>query len=200
MKKRRDSKGDPESRNACQDLRLLLPVLVCLLFVSVPAAAQAPKKVKMDRSQPILIESDRLDAFQEKKLVIFSGQAIARQGDKTIRADRLLIYYKDQSTAPEGKARMDGEAVGDFEKLEAQGQVVITQTHRVVTGEHAVYHQDLQTIVTTGNAVLREGKNIVQGEKIIVYLDEDRGVIEGSERRRVTATIYPGEKNAEGVK
>lgn len=183
-----------------QALRLFLLMMVSLLLVTASVAAQTPKKIKMDKSQPIQIESDRLDAYQEKKLVIFSGHAVATQGDKTIKADRLLIYYKDQPAAPEKKNRMDMETAGDFEKLEAQGQVVITQTNRVVTGDHAVFYQDSQQIVTTGNAVMREGKNMVKGERIIVFLDEDRGVVEGNERKRVTATIYPNEKKEENAK
>ena len=180
--------------------RLFLLTVVSLFLIPVSVAAQAPKKIKMDKNQPIQIESDRLDAYQEKKLVIFSGHAVATQGDKTIKADRLLIYYKDQPVTPEKRNRTDMGTAGDFEKLEAQGQVVITQTNRVVTGDQAIFYQDSQKIVTTGNAVMREGKNMVKGEKIIVFLDEDRGLIEGSEHKRVTATIYPNEKKEEKPK
>ncbi len=182
--------------------RLFLLTVVSLLLVPVFVAAQAPKKMKMDKNQPIQIQSDRLDAYQEKKLVVFSGNAVATQGEKTIKADRLLIYYKDKDrpATPEKSNKMDMGTAGDLEKLEAQGQVVITQTNRVVTGDHAVFYQDSQKIVMTGNAVMREGKNMVKGEKIVVFLDENRGVIEGSERKRVTATIYPNEKNEENPK
>jgi len=180
--------------------RLFLLTAVSLFLVPVSVAAQAPKKIKMDKNQPIQIQSDRLDAYQEKNLVIFSGHAVATQGDKTIKADRLLIYYKNHPATPEKKNKMDMGTAGDLEKLEAQGQVVMTQTNRVVTGDHAVFYQDSQKIVMTGNAVMREGKNMVKGERIVVFLDEDRGVIEGSERKRVTATIYPNEKKEENPK
>lgn len=182
------------------DWRLLLLAIVSLILVPVYVAAQAPKKVKMDNNQPIQIQSDRLDAYQEKKLVIFSGHAVATQGDKTIRADRLLIYHKDRAAAPEKSNKMDMRAAGDLEKIEAQGQVVVTQVNRVVTGDNAVFYQDSQKIVMTGNAVMREGKNVVKGEKITVFLDEDRGMIEGSDGKRVTATIYPNEKKEENPK
>lgn len=166
--------------------------VVLLLLLPVFLAAQAPNKLKMDKNQPIQIQSDRLDAYQEKKMVVFSGHAVATQGDKTIKADRLLIYYKDQKSGK--KNALDIEAAGDLEKLEAHGSVVITQTNRVVTGNMAVFHQETQKIVMTGNAVMREGKNVIKGERIVVFLEEDRGVIEGSETKRVTATIYPNEK------
>lgn len=182
------------------DWRLFLLAVVFVLFVPMSVAAQAPKKMKMDKSQPIQIQSDRLDAYQEKKLVIFSGHAVATQGDKTIKADRLLIYHKDKAAALEKSNKMDMGAAGDLERIEAQGQVTVTQINRVVTGDLAVFYQDSQKIVMTGNAVMHEGKNIVRGEKITVFLDEDRGVIEGSDSKRVTATIYPNEKKEDNPK
>jgi lipopolysaccharide export system protein LptA len=180
--------------------RLFVLMVVSLLLFPVSASAQAQKKLKMDKSQPIDIQSDRLDAYQEKKVVIFSGNAVATQGDRTIKADRLLIYYKDRPGGTEKKDIKDMGAVGDFERLEAQGHVTITETNRIVTGDHAIFYQDSQKIVMTGNAVMREGKNIIKGGKIIVFLDEDRGVVESSESKRVTATIYPNEKKEETPK
>jgi lipopolysaccharide export system protein LptA len=174
-------------------LRFALAVVLVLL-IPASIAAGAPNKLKMDKNQPIQIQSDRLEAYQEKKMVVFSGHAIATQGDKTITADRLLIYYKNAAAGTENKNAADMGATGDLEKLEAQGSVVITQTNRVVTGNQAVFYQETQKIVMTGNAVMREGNNIIKGERIVVFLAEDRGVIEGSETKRVTATIYPNEK------
>jgi lipopolysaccharide export system protein LptA len=177
-----------------------LLLVVFLLLAPVSGLAQTPKKLNMDKNQPILIQSDRLDAYQEKRMVIFSGNAVATQGDKTIKADRLLIYYKDKPGNAKKKDVKDMGNAGDLEKLEAQGHVNITQTNRVVTGENAVFYQDSQKIVMTGNAVMREGKNMVKGDKIVVFLSEDRGVVEGSESKRVTATIYPNEKKEEKPK
>ncbi len=54
------------------------------------------KKPKINRDQPIQIVSDRLDAYNEKKLVIFSGNAVATRGDIIIKSDRLLVYYKKE--------------------------------------------------------------------------------------------------------
>jgi lipopolysaccharide export system protein LptA len=180
--------------------RLFMLMVVALLLFPVSAPAQAQKKLKMDKSQPIDIQSDRLDAYQEKRAVIFSGNAVATQGVRTIKADRLLIYYKDRPGATEKKDIQGMGAVGDLERLEAQGHVTITEPNRIVTGDHAVFYYDLQKIIMTGNAVMREGKNIIRGGKIIVLLDEDRGIVEGSESKRVTATIYPDEKKEENKK
>lgn len=178
-------------------MRILMLTVISVLLVSVSGPVHAEKKLNMDGSRPIDIQSDRLDAYQDKKVVIFSGNAIATQGDRTIKADRLLVYYKDRSAGTEKKDIKDMGAVGDLERLEAQGHVTITEPNRIVTGDHAVFYHDLQKIVMTGNAVMREGKNVIRGGKIIVFLNENRGVVESSESKRVTATIYPNEKKEE---
>jgi lipopolysaccharide export system protein LptA len=117
---------------------------------------------------------------------------VATQGARTIRADRLTFYYKDNRKTA-GRSTAEIEATGDLERVEAKGHVTITEDERVVTGEEAMFEQDVQKITMTGSAVLREGANIVRGDRIVVFLDENRGVVESLENRRVTATIYPGE-------
>ncbi len=191
-----------------QDKKSILILLisfwaVSMLLAVVPGTALAKqaasnqKKAKVDRNQPIQIVSDRLDAYDETKNVIFSGNAVATQGDKVIKADRLIIHYKESPEKTKKKeVRGMGEA-GDLDQVEAVGHVIITQTGRVVTGDHAIFYQDSQKVVMTGNAVMREGKNVIVGHRIIVYLDEDRGVVESDQNKRVTATIYPSEKKQE---
>jgi lipopolysaccharide export system protein LptA len=152
------------------------------------------KKPKINRDQPIQIVSDRLDAYNEKKLVVFSGNAVATQGDKVIKSDRLLFYYKKDSRTPEKAGSQNIGSTGDLEKIEAKGHVTITQGQRVVTGEDAIFYQDSQHIIVTGSAVMSEGKNVIRGDRIVVYLNEDRGVVEGLEKNRVNATIYPEDR------
>jgi lipopolysaccharide export system protein LptA len=162
-------------------------------------AAEAKKKSLPDTSsQPIEITSDRLEAYDEKKLVLFSGNAVATQGDRVIKADNIILYYKKESRGTASKVAWQAkEKTGDLEKIHAKGHVIVTQGDRVVTGDEAVYYQDAQKIVMTGNAVMRQVNNLVQGDKIEVFLNENRGVVEASENKRVKATIYPAEKKEE---
>lgn len=177
-----------------------LTIFLALLFLSpawhggTPGASES-KKNNPDRNQPINITSDRLEAYNEKSLVVFSGNAVAVQGDKVIKADSLLITYKKEPGAAGQKSEVgDFAQAGSVEKIEAKGNVRITQEKKIVTGDYAVYYQDTQKIVMTGNAVMKEGNNTIRGEKIDVFLDENRGVVESSGSQRVTATIYPGGK------
>jgi len=175
-------------------------ILIAMLLFPVSGFAQAQKKQSINRDLPIHIQSDRLEAYQEKRMIIFSGNAVATQGDKTIKADRLLIYYKANPDNTKKKDIRGMETSGDLDKLEAQGHVTVTQANRVVRGDNAIFYQDSQKVEMTGNAVMREGKNLIRGDKIVVFLDEDRGIIESGENKRVTATIYPNEKKEEHPK
>lgn len=179
-------------------LERFLRIVVALgILMAVPcppesAEAETKQKPRIEKNQPIQIVSDRLDAYNEKRMVVFSGNAVATQGTRTIRTDRLTLYYRENKKAA-GQAAIEVDGAGDLERVEAKGHVTITEGERVITGEEAVFEQDAQKITMSGGAVLREGANIVRGDRIVVFLDENRGVVESAENRRVTATIYPGE-------
>lgn len=170
-----------------------LGVLVAALGQPFNVHGQTKQKPKVERDLPIQIVSDRLDAYNEKRMVVFSGSAVATQGGRTIRSDVLTLYYKE-GKKPAVPSTGEAEGPGELERIEAKSQVTISEGDRIVTGEEAIYEQDAQKITMTGNAVMREGANIIRGDKIVVFLNENRGVVEGTENRRVTATIYPEEQ------
>jgi len=175
---------------------LIVSMLVWVTFTAQAAGELQQKKNPGAGNEPIRIDSDRLDAYNDQRLVVFSGNAVAVQGDKVIKSDKLLLHYKKGANEEQKVASKEVGKTGDLERIEAKGHVILTQGERVVTGDEAVYFQDSQKIVMTGNAVMREKKNVIRGERIVVFVNEDRGMVESPQRKRVTATIYPSEKDA----
>jgi lipopolysaccharide export system protein LptA len=177
--------------------------LLCLTIIGwglfLPCAApvvqgaEFAKKSPAD-NHPIEISADRLEAYDAKKVVLFSGNAVATQGDRVIKAEKIFLYYKKEERDPGREGLRDVGKTGDLEKIEAKGHVSVSQGDRLVTGDQAVYYQESQKIVMTGSAVMQQGNNIVRGDKIEVFLNENRGVVEAAENKRVKATIYPVEK------
>ena len=171
--------------------------LMTVLWAPLNVQGQAKAKPQVEKNEPIEIVSDRLDAYHDKRMVVFSGNAVATQGVRTIRADTLTLFYKEEKAKDDkknaGKSAGAAEAVGDLERVEAKGHVTITELNRIVTGDEGVFEQDIQRITMTGNAVLREGSNVVRGDRVVVFLDENRGIVESAQNKRVTATIYPGQ-------
>lgn len=176
-----------------------LMALGLLLAVNIQAVAQTgvgPKN-PLRKNEPIQIVSDKMEAFQTSRMVVFSGNAVAQQGDVRIQADRLSIYYKD-SGDPKGKKVDPGmEQAGDLEKIVASGYVVITQKEVLATGNEAVYYQDTARFVMTGNPVLQQEKSVIKGCRVIIQVDENRGKVEqcaDENAGRVTAIIHPRKK------
>lgn len=165
-----------------------------LVFLTAPAGAWAQEaKAAIDMNQSLKVDADRLDAYNDKRMVVFSGNVVAVQGARTIYSESLTIHYKDDKKKSRQPSALTKES-GNIEKIEARGKVKIVEGQRTATGNFAVFEQDAQKITLTGNAVLKEGENSVAGDKVTVFLEENRGVVEGGENKRVSATIYPGEK------
>ena len=179
------------------NIKEYLFILFVLLTTSLAYAEN--KLFSKQSDEPIEITSNRMEAFNEKKLVVFSGNAIAKQGNKVLKADQLSLYYKKE---PDKKVKIgttETEGTGDLEKVEAKGNVSLTQGGRTATGDEAIYLRDSGKVIMTGNAVLSEGKNIIKGDRVIVFLNEDRGVVESNTKKQVKAIIYPQEKKKAGV-
>ncbi len=177
----------------------LLIFISCFLLVmpfgsagAQPAEARKEPRLERDKPKPIKIDADRLDANNEKRMVTFTGNVVAVQEDKTIKADRLILHFKKETQAGPVAAR-DPMRGGELDRIEARGRVNIQMEERTATGDDAVFIQDTQQIILTGNATLREGPNLVKGEKVTVFLEENRGMVEGSDKVRVSATIYTTE-------
>jgi len=174
---------------------IVLSVSLLSAAVTLGAEEKRIKKDHLNRKEPIQITSDVLEYMNDQRLVVFSGNAVAIQGDIVIRSDKLMLYYKNAGDDEKSQQTKDAEKTGDLERIEAKGRVSVTRGSRVATGDEAVYDQGAEKIVMTGNAIMREGKNVVRGHKITLLINEDRGIVEAQERKRVTAIIYPKEKS-----
>ena len=169
-------------------------VIFTLFLVSARLWAQSgfDQKNMLSKNDPVEIVSDRMEAFNEKKMIVFSGNAVATKGDVKIKTDQLYIYYKKANDKKAKTAKQDIETAGDLEKIEAKGNVVITQKEVSATGSQAIYYEEGARIVLSGNPVLREGKNLIKGCRVIFYLNENRGKVESCDSEksgRVTAII-----------
>jgi lipopolysaccharide export system protein LptA len=135
---------------------------------------------------PVHIVSDRLEAYQQQQKVIFIGNVLAKQGELTIRGDRMTIFYLE-----EGNSKSNEESLtGKIDRIEVDGGVHISQKEIVATGEHVVYFNEENKIILTGKPRVERGKDSIQGEKITLFLDTEKSVVEGGPSRPVEATIY----------
>lgn len=179
--------------------KLYFVVFLILFTMNTGAWAQGglPQKSMLRKAEPIEIISDKMEAFQEKKMIVFSGNAVAQQGDIKLKTDHLSIYYKQPKDKKEKIGKQEVEVAGDLDKIELKGHVIITQKDLSATGNEAVYYQDSAKFVMTGNPVLQQGKNVIKGCKVIIYTSENRGEVQRCDAEnsgRVTAIINPKDK------
>ncbi len=157
-------------------LLLLLSFSCCC--VSTVLAGEA--NLELDRNQPIEITARQLEVLQQQRQSIFTGDVVAKQGDMTLYADKLIVFFQKNQD--------------QIERLDAIGAVRVLQLDRVATAGKAVFHHLEETLVLIGNAEVTQGKNKISGDVITLYLKENRTLIESSDNRRVKALIVP-EKN-----
>lgn len=151
----------------------------CLVLLAlVPAAFAAPAANR----EPIKIKSDTLRADNDNQTATFEGKVVARQGDMTMYADRLVISYS-------GTAR-------ELSQVEAFGNVRILQGNRQATSAHAVYDTKASKIVLDGTPKVVQGEDVITGKLITYFVDEQKSVVTGGPNQRVEAVIHPGGKNA----
>jgi lipopolysaccharide export system protein LptA len=161
--------------------------LVVLLFGWLFRAEAAPQT----EDDVVHIVSDRLEAYEQQRQVIFIGNVVAKQGELTILGDRMTIFYLENEN-PESNNEELGTKI---DKIMVEGSVRITQKNVVATGERAVYFNEENKVVLTGEPKVQQEKNFIQGDKITLFLDSEKSIVEGGPSGPVEATIY---KSASG--
>jgi len=136
----------------------------------IPKKKSTPSPFASD--EPVKITSNTLEADNKRNKVTFKGNVIARQGDMVIFSDLMTVKYK---------------AKGGIGKIEASGNVKMTQSDRIATGKKIVFNNSEQKIVMTGNPRIWQDDNLISCRKVTVLLKEDKIFFEGD----VDSTIYP---------
>jgi lipopolysaccharide export system protein LptA len=163
------------------------------LAASLAVAAQpgrqssgATQGFQINRDQPVEIRSLTLEVRDKQHQATFAGNVKLTQGDTTIQCKRLVVFYDDSAasasapsakTAPAPAASAQKAAAPGFvggnreiQRVEAKGDVLVTQKDQTAKGETGVFDSKTNTITLTGNAVVTQGTNVLTGERVIVDL------------------------------
>ncbi|MEO1199048.1 MAG: LptA/OstA family protein [Pseudomonadota bacterium] len=135
-----------------------------------PVSAQQPLQtspsLSLDSDEPVDIEADTLEVYDDQKIAIFIGNVIVRQGDLEMRSPRLQIDYTGGGAAENTVA----PGAGQISRIEATGGVRIKTPDQTARGERAVYMVDDQIITLSGNVVLTQDESVLRGTELIVNL------------------------------
>ena len=174
-------------------LAILSPAL-CLLLLALQVAA-TPCRAAEEASPPISIEANRMVSQENQNSVLFLGKVDARQGNLTILAEEMTVFYTENKGEKEKNAKTT-QATNQVEKLICKNNVKITQGDWLGTGDRMDYFAKERKVVLSGNAKAWQGQNMVAGKTIVYYLDEKRSVVEpdATTNGRVRAVIHPDSK------
>ena len=180
----------------------LLAVVVAgdgLAQSAVSGVPNAMQGFQQNRDQPIQIEAASLEMRDKKKEATFSGNVKVVQGDTTMTSKSLVVFYDSTpaaapAAAPAANAKaapMQAATPGpggssSIKRLEAHGNVVVTQKDQVVTGDTAVFDTKTNLITMLGTIVLTQGKNVLRGDRLLVDMttgvsrvESDSGRVQG---------------------
>ena len=102
----------------------------------------------------------------------------------------MLVYYENSPAEKEA-----GDLGTSIKKIVAIGHVIIKRAQGgVATADKAVYYQQDEKMVLTGQPLVKQGNDFVEGDIITTFLKEDRVVVESSGEKRVKAMIFPKQK------
>ncbi|KRQ98062.1 organic solvent tolerance protein OstA [Bradyrhizobium jicamae] len=174
----------------------------------VPNAMQG---FSQNRDQPIQIEAASLEMRDKKKEATFSGNVKVVQGDTTMTAKSLVVFYDSgsdqaapQPAAPKGSksGSMQSATPGpggssSIRRLEAKGSVVVTQKDQVVTGETAIFDTRANLITMVGGVVLTQCKNVLRGDRLKVDMTTGVSRVE-SDSGKVQGMFIQGENCGSG--
>ncbi|MFN3700616.1 MAG: LptA/OstA family protein [Alphaproteobacteria bacterium] len=152
---------------------------------------------EMTGSDLRLISPDQTVTAQDKfeywtedgRLIAIGNAKITRRNERgeinTLQADRLTAFMKDNA---------QGQRV--LERLEADGNVIITTPTETLTGNRGVYLASTNIAEITGNVTIRRGPNVLEGTKADVNLNTNisRMFGGGDALTRVRGVFYPSSR------
>jgi lipopolysaccharide export system protein LptA len=128
---------------------------------AVQATTPAKRPGGSDNSgKPIEIVSDRLTVEQNSQIATFLGNVDAVQGDMSLRADELRVYYITD------EQRQAGGSDQSIRRIEAEGHVLVTTPTETAAGDSGIYDPITRKVVLEGNVVLTRGDNVVRGARL----------------------------------
>ncbi len=159
--------------------------------------------------QPIQIEAASLEMRDKKREATFSGNVKVVQGDTTMSSKILVVFY-DSAKAPAGTPAANSKRTvksaspiqsatpgpggsSSIRRLEAKGDVVVTQKDQVVTGQTAVFDTKTNLITMLGGVVLTQCKNVVRGDRLLVDMTTGVSRVESDSGRVQALMIQSGQ-------
>ena len=189
-------------------MRAILAMLAVLLL---PLVGQAQVSRSQNNDQPIEITADKLEVQQDKQVATFSGRVEVIQGDTRLKAERLLVHYRQNNSQPAPNSRPPSQRPGGagspggadiaqgISRIEAFGNVFVSSPTETGQGDTGVYDVDKKTITLEGReVVLTRGQNVLKGNRMVMNMDTGQSTLQVAPGERVRGIFVPEQRPAPG--
>jgi lipopolysaccharide export system protein LptA len=190
--------------NGMTSARLLAVLLATIVLAGASAVAaqglpNALSGFSYSRDKPLTIQATSLEVREKEKVATFSGDVHVLQGDTVMRCKILLVYYEGSASKGAGPKTVQPGPDGSSQirRMEAHGNLVITQRDQIVTGDRGDFDTRNNTATLSGNVVVTKGQDVMRGERLVVNLTEGVFKME-SGVRPVDMTMPPRERDKSG--
>jgi len=139
----------------------------------------------------VVLTKGALTVYSDKMVVLFHSQTADVDAAKLIPDERKHADAAKQSVPSKGTEAMPAVSNRSVSRIEATGHVKIEKDNGNATCQKAVYFNDEEKIVLTGDPVAWEKGTRVSGKQITMYLAEDRSVVEGGSHVRIEGQAAP---------
>lgn len=169
--------------------RWLRRLTLCGILLGLGAGpGQAQGLAKRDTKAPIEITANELTVRQQENQAVFKGDVDAVQGDMSLKAQVLTVFYAQQAGAQATPAT-GGDSI---QRIEAQGQVLLASPEQSAAGDRGVYDVPARKITLFGNVILTGKGNVIRGARLDYDLASGVAVVaagapEGGRNQRVRA-------------
>jgi lipopolysaccharide export system protein LptA len=182
-----EKRRDTVRKRLASSLATALVVVIMTAGGTAPGRAQQPS-TQPEKEEPIHITSDRVEALQQQRQVIFIGHVVATQKDTNISGDKMTVFYAERRPGEKQSADLGGPV----DHIVMEGNVRITQGDRVATSDVATFYRGENKVILTGHPRAIKNQDVITGDRIIYFLDSGKSIVESGPSGRVQATLHSG--------
>ena len=158
----------------------LASLTLCALLLASPVLAQGAVislgPATVDPNAPVEVTADSLRINRATGNAVFSGNVRIVQGQLTLAADEVEVFYNEDNANDE-----------PIERVLATGNVVMVNGPESAEAGRAEFRPAENSLVMDGSVLLTQGRVILSGDRLVMDLLTGNGVVEG----RVRSVLQP---------
>ncbi len=137
--------------------------------------------VQANSAQPINIEALQFEMLLAERKAVYTGDVEATQGDYTINADELVVFFDEDNKITVMQATGTPAALTDQ----------IRQPSLLIAGDELDYLFVESIVRANGNGILKQGEDFVRAETIVYDLEAQTARAASGRNERVRVTLAP---------